>query len=154
MSFVLILLGATCASQTASHRGDETAIRDIVTRFEADWAKCDANGLAGLWTENGDFHSPYDAAAKGRNEIQKFYADAFSAGYCGSKATGTIERIRFVNGDVAIIDGAWGIEGAHDQNKHEQPAEKGLFTVVARKQGSQWWIVALREMIPANPSGS
>lgn len=154
ISFVLILMGATCAAQVPANNADEAAIRAIVTRFEAAWSKCDATALASLWTEDGDFHSPYDLAAKGRAEIEKFYGGAFSEGYCGSRASGAIDRIRFVRDDVAVIDGTWGIEGAHDQNKHEQPPEKGLFTVVARKQGGRWWIVALREMIPANPSGS
>jgi ketosteroid isomerase-like protein len=55
-----------------------------------------------------------------------------------------------VRDDVAIVDGTWDIKGAHDQSGGSAPEEKGRFTAVAKKQGSRWFIVAQREMIPAS----
>ena len=128
---------------------DEATIRKIVSDFEVYWTKCDANGLARLWTEDGDFLSPYATFAKDRGEIETFYKDAFASGYCGSNASGTITKVRFVRDDLAIVDGAWDIKGAHDQNSHPVPEEKGRFTAVTKKQSGRWLIVAQREMIPA-----
>ena len=130
---------------------DEAAIRKIMADFEADWAKCDAKALAGLWTEDGDFLSPYGNAATGREQIEKFYAGAFASGYCGSKVTGIINNIRFVRGGVAVVDGTWDIKGARDQKGGSAPEEKGRFTAVAIKRGDHWLIVAQREMIRVAP---
>lgn len=113
------------------------------------WTRCDAKALALLWTEDGDFQSPYDSVAKGRREIEKFYRDAFNSGYCGSRGTGKIQNIRFVQKNVAIIDGTWEIQGTHDQNKQDMPPEQGRFTAVVTKQNGAWLIVVQREMIPA-----
>ena len=146
----LTLLLTISGAESRPGADEQSSIRAIVTDFETAWAKCDAKALSGLWTDDGDFQSPYGSLAKGRAEVEKFYSSALSAGYCQSKATGTIDNIRFVRNDVAVVDGTWGIQGARDQNGKAQAEEKGRFTAVAKKQGSKWLIVAQREMIPAN----
>jgi uncharacterized protein (TIGR02246 family) len=133
------------------NRADEAALHHIVTDLEGAWANCDAKALAALWTEDGDFLSPCGTLAKGRAEIERFYADAFSSGYCHSTATGTVSNIRFVEQDIAIVDGTWDIKGAHDPQGLAAPEEKGRFTAVAKKLGARWFIMAQREMIPAKP---
>jgi uncharacterized protein (TIGR02246 family) len=148
--FLTVLAGVRAAGTQAS-AADEKAIGSIVPNFEKAWTKCDAKALATLWTEDGDFQSPYNSFAKGRKEIESFYHDAFASGYCGSKATGKIENIRMVQKKVAIVDGAWSIQGARSQSGHEAPEEKGRFTAIAIKQNGAWLMVAQREMIPAIP---
>lgn len=61
------------ASDVQQIRGDEVDLRGIASNFESAWTKRDAKGLAALWTEDGDFQSPYDSFAKGRAEIEAFY---------------------------------------------------------------------------------
>jgi len=146
--FLNVFLRGASAQVSAA---DEATIRKIVSDFEVYWTKCDAKALARLWTEDGDFLSPYATFAKDRGETEKFYRDAFASGYCGSNASGTITNIRFVRDNVAIVDGTWDIKGAHDQNSHLVPEEKGRFTAVTKKQSGRWLIVAQREMIPAAP---
>lgn len=149
-SFLLVFVFATAwAAGARTKVTDDAAIRSIVPNFEMTWTKCDAKALAQLWTEDGDFQSPYASFANGRREIEKFYRDAFDSGYCGSSGTGKIENLRFVQEGVAIIDGAWEIRGAHDQNKQAMPPEQGRFTAIVTKQNGAWRIVAQREMIPA-----
>jgi uncharacterized protein (TIGR02246 family) len=145
----LVVALSTCQAENDS--ASEAAIRKIVSDFETAWTKCDAKALAGLWIEDGDFLSPYGTFAKGRAEIEKFYASALASGYCGSSGTGTISNIRLLGDEVAIIDGEWGIKGKHNQNGQAMPEEKGLFTAVAKKTGTRWLIVAQREMVPASP---
>lgn len=146
---IVFMFATAWAAETGKTTADDAAIRSIVPNFEKAWTKCDAKGLALLWTEDGDFQSPYDSFAKGRIEIEKFYREAFDSGYCGSQGAGKIENIRIVQKDVAIIDGTWEIRGAHDQNRHEMPPEQGRFTAVVTKQNRAWRIVAQREMVPA-----
>ena len=147
----LSLIAALSTCQDENNSPGEAAIRKIVSDFERAWTKCDAKALAGLWIEDGDFLSPYGTFAKGRAEIEKFYAGAFASGYCGSSGAGTITNIRLLGDEVAIIDGEWDIKGAHTQNGRATPEEKGLFTAVAKKRGARWLLVAQREMVPASP---
>ena len=149
VSLFAVMFGAVCTAETGKTGTDDAAIRSIVPNFETAWTKCDAKALAQLWTEDGDFQSPYGSFAKGRMEIEKFYREAFESGYCKSKGTGKIESIRAIQKNVAIIDGTWEIRGAHDQNGHETAPEAGRFTAVVAKQNGAWRIVAQREMIPA-----
>jgi uncharacterized protein (TIGR02246 family) len=149
--FFLVAFATVSPPETRTSPGDKAAIGSIVSNFETAWAKCDAKALAALWTKVGDFQSPYNSFAKGRAEIETFYSGAFGSGYCKSKAVGKIDNIRFVQVNLAIIDGTWHIKGARDQNGHEAPEEKGRFTAVVEKQNSAWLIVAQREMIPAVP---
>lgn len=148
--FLIVFMAASVWTATpGTSAADDAAIRSIVHNFETAWTKCDAKALAQLWTEDGDFQSPYGSFAKGRIEIEKFYRDAFDSGYCGSRGTGKIQNIRFVQKNVAIIDGTWEIRGAHDQKGHDMQPEKGRFTAVVTRQNGAWFIVAQREMIPA-----
>lgn len=151
MLLCLAVFATVSASASRQSASDERALRSIIPNFESAWTRCDAKGLAGLWTEDDDFQSPYDSLAKGRAEIEAFYGGAFRAGYCGSRGTGTITNIRLVARNVAIVDGTWDIQGAHGRNGEEVPEEKGRFTAVAAKQHGAWLIVAQREMIPARP---
>lgn len=149
----LFLIGFMFTTVSPAEMGttavDDAAIRSIVPNFEMAWTKCDAKALALLWTEDGDFQSPYGSFAKGRIEIEKFYREAFDSGYCGSQGTGRIEIIRLVEKNVAIIDGTWEIRRAHEQDGHKMLPERGRFTAVVTKQSRAWRIVAQREMIPA-----
>ncbi len=147
---IVFVFGVVSATEMRTSAVDDAALRSIVPNFEMAWTKCDAKALALLWTEDGDLQSPYGSFAKGRREIEKFYGDTFDSGYCGSSGTGKIEHIRFVQKNVAIIDGTWDIRGAHNQDGHGAPAEKGRFTAFLIKRNGAWLIVAQREMIPAN----
>jgi uncharacterized protein (TIGR02246 family) len=127
---------------------EKEALNAMIASFENAWSKCDGKGLAALWTPDGDFQSPYGFTASGRAGIAQFYSHAFAAGYCGSKGTGQIQAIRFVQHNIAIIDGTWSIQGARDSKGRQQPEEAGRFTAVATKTRHGWRIVAQREMIP------
>jgi uncharacterized protein (TIGR02246 family) len=65
--------------RTATGKPRESAIGNIVTDFEAAWAKCEARSFAPLWTEYGDFLSPFGTFAKGRAEVEKILRRRFPA---------------------------------------------------------------------------
>ncbi len=77
---IVFVFGIVWAAEMRTSGADDAAIRSIVPNFEMAWTKCDAKALALLWTEDGDFQSPYGSFAKGRREIGKFYGDAFGSG--------------------------------------------------------------------------
>jgi hypothetical protein len=48
-----------------------------------------------------------------------------------------------------MIDGSWSITGAHTAKEEAAPAENGIFSIVAVKDGGSWRIAALREQTSA-----
>jgi uncharacterized protein (TIGR02246 family) len=146
------LISLPAAARTRA--GDEAAIRNMLTDFTVHWHDSDAQGLAMFWTPDGDFINPDGMYLKGRQQIQGFYAQAFSMGYAGSQATATVEHIRFLKPDLALIDGKFGISGAVSKDRQPLPVEKGYFTAVVKEESGRWWIVSNREMEPPNRTGN
>ena len=142
--FVLILTFPVLAQS-----GDKAQIRDLIPQFTAAWSRGDAQAIAGLFASDGDLIIPTGNVFSGRESITAFYASVLTQGYRGSKGTGEIARIRFVQPGVAVGDGTWSITGARDRAGQVAAPERGVFTFVAVKQDGKWRISALREQTSA-----
>jgi hypothetical protein len=59
----------------------------------------------------------------------------------------TIESVRFLTPELAIVDGQWTITGARDTEGRELPPIKGRGVEVVQKKGGRWLFVATREMV-------
>jgi uncharacterized protein (TIGR02246 family) len=148
-SLVLLVTTAAGAEAIAGHStAQETALKELMSNFTGDWHRSDAHALSMFWVADGDFTNPSGQVMHGRAEIEAFYAAAFAHGYSGSTATASIENIRFVRPDVAIIDGTFQIVGAVTADHQPIPPETGRYTVLAERVSGKWWIIANREMEP------
>lgn len=153
-STFLLFIGALfvgMSSSTAiadSNASDADAIKGLISDFTSAWHKSDARALSMFWTEDGDFINPDGFFMTGRDQIAGFYSQAFSMGYAGTSASATVDKIRFLNPVLAIVDGAFEISGRAAQNRIVIPAEKGRYTALVAKQNGHWWIVSNREMEP------
>lgn len=145
------LLMAPMAHANNAHSADETAIRALIGNFTTRWHDNDARGLSMFWIPDGDFVNPSGTFLKGRKEIASFYAQAFSMGYSGSKATATVDQIRFLTPAVAVVDGEFEIIGTPLRDQQGLPAEKGRYTAVVERVSGRWFIVSNREMEPLKP---
>ncbi len=76
---------------------------------------------------DGDFINPDGVLMKGRPQIEQCYAQVFGMGYAGSTATATVDQLRFLKVDLALIDGEFGITDAIAKD-HQLPAERGRCT--------------------------
>ena len=84
---------------------DEQAIRRSLLAFEAARNALDAKAVAGLFTPDGEFTMPIGTTYQGRPAIEKFFAALFqSPEMKTSRATRTVQRLRFLGPDVAIAD--------------------------------------------------
>ena len=142
--FILLSVGYVWAQNQ-----DEAQVRKLIPAFTDAWARSDAEGLAWLFTPDGDLVIPTGQVMSGRDAVGAFYASVFAAGYRGSKGTGEVERMRFIRPDVVVGDGTWSITGAHDKQGKATPEERGVFTFVAVKRDDHWHISALREQTSA-----
>lgn len=150
--FLFLALAVAPTVLADSRSQDEAAIKNLIESFTAHWHNSDAHGLSMFWISDGDFVNPDGAVMKGRQEIEGFYAKAFSIGYAGSTATATVDGLRFLKADLAIVDGEFDIAGAVTSDHVELPAERGRYTTIVKKEDGRWWIVSNREMEPPNRS--
>ncbi len=137
-----------------SHARDEEAIRGLASEFARAWNAGDPAAMAALWTEDGDFIQPAGRKTQGRSEIEKRLAEEYSYFYKGSHFSSTVDSVRFLKPDVAILDGAWETVGAHTPKGGPLPPLKGLYTLIVVKKAGRWHVASSRTMIPARPPGT
>lgn len=82
--------------------------------------------------------------AKGRAEVEKLFAEAYSNRLNDAHITSRIDSIRFVKPDVALVDGSFEAVGVRRPDGTAIPAVKGLYTWVVVKHKGKWWIEADR----------
>jgi uncharacterized protein (TIGR02246 family) len=121
----------------------QAGVEQVITNVLDAWRRADARAIAAQYEPDGDFVSPGEDHAVGRNAIEAFYKAAFEHGYAGSGATAKIVHTRAISGSLALVDGSWTIDPTA-ASKITRP-ESGHFVALVRLHGSRWWIVALRE---------
>ncbi len=138
-------LSALAAAAIAAPAGMDAAVAALQQGYIAAWNQADPAKIAGWFAADGDFTNPTGFHAQGRTAIAGFYAQAFAAGYAGSRGGFTVAQARLVSPGVAVIDGEWSIKGAHTPQGAERPMEHGTATAVVVSTAQGWRVAALRE---------
>ena len=111
---LVLLLAACVAAQTPSthtsaHTSDEAAIRSVVEKYVAARDQIDSKAVAALFTadadqlvSSGEWRRGLDAVVKGTMA---------SSQASSGKRTVTVETVRFISNDVAVVDGRYEIAG-------------------------------------------
>jgi len=94
------------------------------------------------------FRVPDGSLIKGRSQIENFYSGVFAGGYGASTAIATIDQLRFLSADLALVDGQFTVRRVLSANDQQLPPERGFFTIIAQRVSGRWLIVANREMEP------
>lgn len=149
----LLLLFLPAAALLAQPAQDDRDIRELGTQVQEAWNKSDAKMLAALWLTDGDYVSSTGRTARGRDEVEKAFAEQWGGIYKGTKIAHTLTNVRFLRKDVAIADGAFEIAGMRDPSGKRLPTRSGLSTVIAAKKGERWYVAALRGMVPSTGEG-
>jgi len=131
-----------------SDLANDDAIRKLYADFTAAWNTHDAAKLASFYTIDGDTREPDGVTAKGRDEVEKHFAEEHAAAFKDTELKLTVDSVWFVSGDVALVDGTYLVLGAVDPNGQPLPARKGLLTSVLIKEHGVWHVAASRSMIP------
>lgn len=138
--FIVLAAGAFSVAaqelnQSKKLSQDETAIREIVKKMEAGWNAKDASREIPLYIEDVDYINSYGAFIKGREEIAEGHRRIYSTIYKDTTLTLTIEKIRFLRPDVAVVH-------VFNRLKKIDKTSQGLMTLVIAKEGSEWKIAA------------
>lgn len=126
---------------------DEQAIRDTAAQFIAAWNRNDGRALAACFASDGDLINSAGRICRGRREVEKLALEGHAGPLKGSHMTMPQKHLRFLKPDLAIAE--YDFEVSHVRGADgKESIMKGLTTVVLRKDGDSWLIVAARPMIP------
>lgn len=136
------------AGGPSSDLANDAVIRKLYGEFAAAWNVHDPHQMASMYAIDGDVMEPDGATAKGREEVEKHFAEEHAAAFKSTEIKLTIDSVFFLTGDVALVDGTYMVLGAVDPNGQALPPRKGLLTSVLIKEHGTWHVAASRSMIP------
>jgi uncharacterized protein (TIGR02246 family) len=140
MMLIRLLLAFCLLPVLQTGSPDETAVKDVVTKYLAAREHRDPQAVGALFTEDADQLVSSGEWRKGRAEIVK--GTLASSERTGGTRTITVESVRFPKPDVAIADGRYELTG--------QDGTRRMWTsFVMVKEGGSWQIAAIRNMLPA-----
>jgi uncharacterized protein (TIGR02246 family) len=134
-----------CAAGTKGSPEDDSAIRKLLADNTAAFNQHRGDLISEASTDDFDLVNPPGTYTSGKPDLR----EAFTGAFRNAKVVATIERIRYIRSDVALVDGTFEISGSD-----LTPAPKGLRTFVLVKEGGRWKITALRQMIPVGQAGT
>ena len=120
----------------------ESSLADTCRRFNMAFNRQDVKEVASFWETDGTLIGPTGIRGTGRSGVEKVYADDVNQFLRGTTSTFTIETVRMLGRDHALLDMDHVIEGARMPDGSSGTMK--LHTViVARRQGTEWrWLDA------------
>ena len=140
---VLSLIGMVVIAPVPIARGqerpaDERAIRETVEAVPTALNARDWEAAAAPFAEDGDVLVPGSPLASGRAAIAAFWEQGWSAAPDDRRIAVTIQAIRFLSPDVAIV------ELTAEFSAGEPARDRATYVIVRR--GEAWQVAALRVM--------
>ena len=151
--------------KTAPQADDERALRALVARCEAAWNAGDARAWAQNMAEDVYLTSVLGDRYHGRDLLESGHRYVFDTIYKGSKIALTVEAIRFVRPDVALVHlhqrlmsrlppgAATSVarQRLMTDDMHETEARASLLVV---KDGGAWQVLSFQNTGIASPKGT
>lgn len=141
LSLLVAMSNLAYSQQSRVSQDDQATIRQLIAQYLATRLQDDEQALRNLLTDDVDqlptsgiLRTGIDAVTEGSLE---------TSDRTGGDRSITIESIRFVHPDVAIVDGPYDIV-----NQLDGPNRHYLTSFVVIRQGEDWKITAIRNMQP------
>ena len=122
----------------AAENSEDAAIQKRHDEWSAAWNKHDPKLMASFFFPDGDLINPFGKHCHGTAEIEKLFTDEQSGPMAGTTYSGTIEHIRYLGKDIAIIDVASEITGMKAPDGSAAPPFKHHVTWIAENKGGKW----------------
>lgn len=124
---------------------DELEIVALVNAFVDGWNAGDPVALAKPFAPDADYLNLMGLYGHGREVIVRAYRDVLTTAFRGSRIKATIEALRFVRPDVAMVDVTFDRQDA----QHPPPIPlRTLAGILAVRNGGRWQILSYRSMVP------
>jgi len=149
-SAALVLAGSV-RPVLAQNQGED-AVRHVTLQQAVTWNAHDARAYAALFTEDCDVVNVVGWWWKGRAELERKLAAAFSYVFKDSKLTIEDVQVRFVAPDIALAHARWSMVGAHTPPGMPEP-RAGIQTLVLTRHGGAWLITGFQNTasVPERP---
>lgn len=122
-------------------RSEERALHKMVYQLESAWNAGDGDAFAGLFSEDADLIHILGGYYSGRETIRAGHRMIFGTIYKGSTIRYSVEKIRFLRPDIALVFLRQHLELSDDSVVPEVDARP---TIVAENIDGKWRIVALQ----------
>jgi uncharacterized protein (TIGR02246 family) len=119
----IMLFGMSSAPADRSGSRDEDTIRQMVADAIRQLNQGDVSAIRAFWDEDADYVGIDGQFIRNRQAMEVFFAQLLKAG--AGTETATIERVRFLSSDLAIVDGSWTLTGAKGQDGKALPVIRG-----------------------------
>ena len=140
LAAIVPLMAAEKAAEKKDPRAaDKKAIQEAGQSYLKAFAEGDAKKVAEHFTQNGEFFSAGGRHIKGRETIEKEFANHFAL-YPGQKLKPTRKGMRFIRPDVAVVHGVSKVEPAPSG-----PPSKCTYSVLLVKEDGRWLMDHVRE---------
>ncbi|HEY8747167.1 MAG TPA: SgcJ/EcaC family oxidoreductase [Tepidisphaeraceae bacterium] len=135
-------------SLAASEQDTEKATQEIrqrATEFSTAWKKGDAKLISTFYTPDGTMVTGAGRFFNGREEIEQALTSVFDESLKGSSFTWTVEKVKLVKPDVAVVDYDAEIKGADAAG---EPMKFHIVSVLI-KDGGKWLTQTTRGIVYA-----
>ena len=127
---------------------NEVEIRKQYAEFAAAWNRHDAKAMAAFYSLDADLVEPDLQVARGREQIEELFDLEHKTAFKDSELVMAIDSVWFVTENVALVDGAYHIEGLTSPEGKPYPPRKGHMTGLLLREQNRWWVVASRATMP------
>lgn len=124
---------------THNRAADELAIRDCIAGVEAGWNAGDGSRFAAPFAEDADYVIVDGRYINGRQTIAQGHQQIFDTIYRDTHNVATVQRIRFLGDDIAVVHVGWQLTFRQDAAVH-----KSTSTMVMAKSHGAWGITAFQ----------
>jgi len=121
--------------------GEERALHAMVYQLEAAWNAADGAAFAAFFADDADFIHILGGYYTGRAAIEAGHRMIFGTIYKGSTVRYSVEKIKFLRPDLALVFLRQHLQFAEDGVARELDARP---SIVAEKLHDGWRIVALQ----------
>jgi uncharacterized protein (TIGR02246 family) len=149
MKVLLLPVFFLVAPSLAFAQASETdQIERFVKAYEQTWQSHDANQLANFFAADADMIIGIQPRAVGRAAIEASWDRYFSRLDDGRRLSISIESIRILDPDVALVNVDTTTAGTHSVSNEALEARTARGTWVVTRSGGDWTIAALRAHSP------
>jgi uncharacterized protein (TIGR02246 family) len=138
---VLTICGARAAIADNLDRGDDAAVREVITGFSNGWNGHDARAMCAALADDVQWVSWRGEVYGSRKEVEDVHAKLFADLYKNTHRTDTVKSIRYVGRDLASVDDYWTMTGARTRDGAAWPYRAGYASFLMAKRGGRWIVV-------------
>lgn len=145
LTLTLLLIAATNSFAQATGAAQ---LEEFVSRYEETWQSHSAERLADYYADDADMIVGIQARIVGRQAIERWWSQYFSRIDIGRLLTISIQSIRILRPDIALLNVDTTTGGTHSETGEVLESRKARGTWVVSRSNDGWRISALRAHSP------